>query len=430
MPRWYAAFSIRRVPPTSLLQQISTIVRRHDLGRWVPRVCFERGASGEYYFAMAIESENPGEPPRALDPLLQLSALSVPVHAPGRPRRLEVLTRADLQRFMTLDLEVTPYAPVLHAAELRRRPPADPFAVADEETVVSAEGDERSDRLLAWVSAYGSGSVDVFRAACAALDLSDPARLLRSLRLLGHAEQSPDGHHWSATPTTLVRVASVAERTFVLAGARDWELLAELDRLATVTRISQPTRGPACVRITGLTEGQVAELTAVEVAEDAALQLVSALPTFEEWRASLVRVRGVLPTLFDVYRLEGDRFVPVPFDHRTGFYELRPRSQTGEDASGRPYLVAYYDAETGEWLRGEWYALRYLTVAGTEEPFLYDVASRRVACLRERRLPEIHERALVLSSGLLPRLESGWLFYESVEPQVAELLLARLTPRP
>ncbi|HEX2094451.1 MAG TPA: hypothetical protein VHG28_18750 [Longimicrobiaceae bacterium] len=429
MPRWYAAFRIPGRPlPAQLLQQVTAIIQRQQLGRWVPRVCFERGARGEYYFGMAIESETPGEPPRELDPLLSISALSGALRQPGHPRRLQVLSRSELQR-MTVDMQVEGYVPVLRAAELQRRPHVDPFGHLDEEPGEERLADERYDRLLAWVSAYGIGSMDTFRSACAAIRVRSPSRFIRSLRLLGHLEQSADGRRWSAAPTTLIGMVAHTERVHVLCGARDEALLAHLAEHSTLMRVVQPDQGPCCIRLIGLSAESIQLLEGVEVIADAAARLATVLPTFEEWKGALVRLRGVVPALFDVRRLEGEAFIPAPFDGQSGFYELWPRTREDRQDPEHPHLVAYYDGDSREWLRGEWYGLRFLASAGHDVPFEYDAASKRVACLRGHRLPEIYERALVLSSGLLPRLENGWLIYDSVEPAVAERVLRRLTPR-
>jgi len=422
MPRWYALFQVRRCPPHLLLPQLAGIIKAQKLGRCVPRVCFERRAGrGEYYLGMAIESEVPGEPPREMERLLALPALLSPVRSPGGGQRLQALSRADLADFMGVDLAVEGYAAELRTASIERSATFDPFGPLSEQDAPLQ--DARPEKLLAWMSAYGEGLIDSFRAACAALQIVDPQRILRNLRLLGHAEQSADGRRWSISPTTCAGVRDGEGDAYVLCGARDSDLVARLREMLVVTELPQTGMGPPGLRI-AVRAGTTFDLAAVadiEVVPHAALRLAEALPTFSQWRRALTRLPGLEPSRYEFHRYVDGEFIRAPFEQRSGLYQLWHRA----DAAAAHHRTLYYDGEQDEWIRGEWYALRFLE-RDARVPFEYDETTRRVACRRDRRLPEIYERALVLASGRLPRAEGEWVIYGSVSPELSKVLGQRL----
>ena len=90
-------------------------------------------------------------------------------------------------------------------------------------------------------------------------------------------------------------------------------------------------------------------------------------------------------------------------------------------------LNLYFDAPTGQWLQGDWYGLRFLANYTQGIPLRAVFLGSKLAIPLEQRWPFIHEKSLVLLSGLLPmQMEQNWLIYQDVPVRTAESLCERL----
>lgn len=163
--------------------------------------------------------------------------------------------------------------------------------------------------------------------------------------------------------------------------------------------------------------------------EQPGLTLARLLPPLEGWKESLEPLQGIRPHNYLVKRFDGVAFSEVIFSGRTGLYELWPpdgRAARGADL--RPEYTLYYDEVRQQWLRADWYGLRFLAryEAGQSCPLRYRSTTNQLAVPSKWRWPEVYERALVLASGRLPSYRDGWLVYESIGAELAEELWAKL----
>jgi hypothetical protein len=446
MARWYAAFRCVGQPEV-ILTQIAQKVRNDDLGRFVPRVHFERGIHRhkrqEFYLCLAIDSPMPGQVPPQVEGLLALSCLAGPNRAAGRP--LQHFTRDQIQPFVGAGADVQDYARRIQRSQIVALPVEDPFgpmdgAATDPEDVADLVGrTARFDRLLLWLSAAGGGSMPTFQQACRTLGLVEPGletwQILRRLRLLGHLETSPDGARWSVAPTVLTCIAGAAD-TLVLCGARDEAMRTALRRAWRVEDIvQQDGGGPATVLIHGPIEMVMAAMreqgtTALPPPDCAAERLAELLPPIEGWIQALDQLHGIVPTLHDVRRFDGSDFVDVPFVGRAGLYELQlPEHQA--QAPTPPRYTLYYDASRDRWLRGDWYGLRYVArcADGGACEVEWDREAGRLSVPDGWRWPELYERALVLASGRLPARHGERLVYNAITPRLVDLFTPKLRLR-
>ncbi|GHG13556.1 hypothetical protein GCM10017783_26300 [Deinococcus piscis] len=143
------------------------------------------------------------------------------------------------------------------------------------------------------------------------------------------------------------------------------------------------------------------------------------MPTLTEYAQSLETLGGISPLGQSFCRWDGQTFHKVDKPTEKGLYEIT-------SASGRK-ITALLDG-VGIWRRGEWYGLHFLQLheKGLLLGAKYDEHTWQLALPADQRPPELHERALVLCSGLLPRSQGAWLFYSNVPPQVAESVAAAL----
>ncbi|MDP9368659.1 MAG: hypothetical protein M3Q03_10360 [Chloroflexota bacterium] len=209
MSRWYAGFRCYGKPDV-VINVVERIILRDNLGGVVPLVRIEKGVDRgqEFYLFLAIEGDQPGSVPDELGPLLDLQMLGD--RAEGH------FSLDDITSMAGPELTVYDYTcriPYLPPSEPGQEDPLgyDGHRVTGTTTDTILERTERHDRLLTWVSATGTGSIDLFRGAANVVGLGDrpgeARRILRRLRLLGHVEGSRDGARWSSAPPVLVRAA-------------------------------------------------------------------------------------------------------------------------------------------------------------------------------------------------------------------------------
>ncbi|PLS67699.1 MAG: hypothetical protein CV045_12105, partial [Cyanobacteria bacterium M5B4] len=67
--RWYMGFKqkTKKLKPQHLIEVISKQVQSRDLVQYLPLLRIEKNPKGEYYFFIAIESENIGNIPPKVD---------------------------------------------------------------------------------------------------------------------------------------------------------------------------------------------------------------------------------------------------------------------------------------------------------------------------------------------------------------------------
>ncbi len=320
---------------------------------------------------------------------------------------------------------------------------ADAVAVLQPEPMlaVSASGEplERQQRLLFWLSAAGQGSWDIFVRVSNQLGTSNnnatARRLFRRLVLLGHVESSPDGRSWSATPAALVQLAADSTRAF-WCGQRSDSLQRRLDQIWPMTAPEPQAGGEApprlLVSVGGVRDpGVVLKARGLPLRWEgtAAENLVRRLPSLDGWRESLLRVPLTPPDRprrwhAGAYRDEaGFRVVAGRPQGPTGLYRL----SYGDDKSS--FELSGFLTEKGEFLRGDWYGLRFLAAqqTGLSCPARWLMHQDRPILLvpLSRRWPLLYERALVLASGLLPIHDGDRLCYLDVPLDLVSTL-ARL----
>jgi hypothetical protein len=408
----------------------------------------EKGKRGRlFYLFLAIESAKAGEVPDTVrTTLLQLSALHNPVPGQGGIG-FHSFTLEDIRPMVGSEhkLEVYDYARLIPYISRKIQIQSDPFAHPDQVAPnTDAHGEDvllrshRHDRLLFWLSSAGKGSWQAFQNACCALGLEGrqnaPAHILRRLRLLGHMETTSDRSRWSVTPAVLVQ--SGDERSYFLCGQRDHVMLqAFRDGIGQeyIETIPQPNGvAPARISIHAPNEAdiivQFAQKHAIKFAGNAALRLAQILPALVEWKRTLDVLPHFSPYQYQPKRFSGTDFVDADFDQRiSGLYQFWSLKQHAS-ASNRPEYTLFYDAEHEQFLRGDWYGLRFLArqTRDTPCPIVYESASGKLAIPIDWRWPELYERALVLASGTLPTHHKEWLIYESIPPALLAALIPKL----
>lgn len=333
-------------------------------------------------------------------------------------------------------------------AEPSREPktndPGDPFARPSDawSAPPSASPEANADfaRLLYWISARGEGTWAQFRDAAQTLGVvqdRDGARsAMRRLILLGHVDQSDDGARWSASPPALVRFADGAGGGYV-AGARTPSFLSELERYGALTESPQEYyAGPPRIEPADAVsrDAAIAERLGIADAGIASERLADVLPNVDGWKDSLKAVEGIVPASYDVVeRWEGGEFRPCDtLSLRDGRY----RGESGmyrfiraNDATGRTPTL-FFDEPSQRFLRGDWYGLRFLSLAagGGLDAVQHSARDGALLIPESHRLPLIYERALTLASGLLPtRAENpNWLSYPLTPLSLAETLCGKL----
>lgn len=431
MPRWYAARKCKGTPDSEA-KQVAKLVEQNNLGRALPLIRIEKRPRKGFYMFLAIESETPGELPPELLRIQEHPVFKELMREDGRihPFRLE-----EAERWMSGEIDVQNYARRLTVHIPDPPAPVDPFAEPEhsgDEDGCLAERSQCWDRLLLWSSATGRGGLSAFRSATHALGLdadgSQTGSILRRLQLLGHLQRSADGQHWSTAPLVLTKTLGPDEQPgYVLCGERDGKILNALERIAPVIKTPQPRGdGPARVFL-ACDDGCLPEALPLPAGRlvqraEAGKRLSEVLPCLQGWKKTLASLPGVHPEMFDIRRFDGRDFVPATVVC-SGFYEFWPR-----ESAARPRQRLYYDADCGRWLSGEWYGLRYLAQleSGLRCEAQYHFSQSCLLLPAAWRPPELYERALVLCSGRLPRYENGWLLYDGVPADVANLLAAKL----
>ncbi|MDW8212769.1 MAG: hypothetical protein RMJ55_04380 [Roseiflexaceae bacterium] len=438
MPRWYKGFRCGGIKPQNLVDRIAKYVQQYDIGHLVPVVRVEKRAGrGDYYVFLAIESPVIGQIPEPVQPMLrQPNLLGQALDQP--------FTFADIRRMVGAEHSVHDYVrliPYIRPAPLSASDPFEEGDTAAEEAVTSDEIAARTrqyDRLLAWLSATGSGSWQAFQQTWQKIlgGKDTPSQALRRLRLLGHIETSADRKRWAVAPSVVFPITS-GERAgqWVLCGRRDARLLEHFRQKVNIEFVPQDRGdGPATVYLHARDPKHMATICEpierlVYQDKQAGLMLARLLPPLDRWKESLESLQGIRPHAYWVKAFNGTTFTEVSFSGKSGLYELWSLdNHAAGRADLRPEYTLYYDEVRQQWLRADWYGLRFLAryEAGQSCPVQYSSTTHRLAAPFDWRWPEIYERALVLASGRLPSYQSGWLIYESISAELVDELRDKL----
>ncbi len=252
----------------------------------------------------------------------------------------------------------------------------------------------------------------------------------RGLVSLGHLDVELDSHlrprGWSISPPVLVASSTGA----FLAGWRSPELLFALGQVAHALggRVEWTAQadGPSRIGLLGVDESDLENVVvllsenvggfSVEVASNAPSQLAGALPSLQALRGGLPIVAPT-PLGQRLERLDVDslRWVAASGSFRPGAYRTVHLPRVVMHSDGRDVRLA--EARLAKWL-----------AAGRAPLLAHDRERQRAICHMGTEPPWLYERALVLSSGLLPTPVEGHLVeYSNVDRDVASTVAALLS---
>ncbi|KZL51180.1 hypothetical protein A2T98_03650 [Nodularia spumigena CENA596] len=422
--RWYTGFSYRG-NPQEMIKQISEQVQRHNLSKSIPLLRVEKNPKPRkpFYFFLAIESHQLGEiPPEVKTSLLQLSFFQVPV--PGK----NIFSYEQIKSMVGVAHDVYSYTTNIPYKPQVKITADNPFELTPLQCIHHTDWvqpSEESHRLLYWLSTLGSGTWETFRKSCHTLQLEEPKRILRRLRLLGHLETSANGSKWSIAPTTIVKIES-EKPEFILCGQRNIKLINQLQASGIIADITYQPRGeaPPCLHLVVDNPDIITNKLPIINAGEASRKLADILPEIKTWRQNLTSLE-LVPSMQQWKKFNGDskenKFEVCGTPHETGMYQMC-------DENLSPRYTLFYNQETNTWHQGDWYGLRFLALQsqGIACHAYCDVDTRKLAIPINQRWPEIYERALVLASGKLPTYQNSWLIYENICEEVGYLLSEKL----
>lgn len=433
--RWYMGFKQRTggrgYNPSRLVEVITNQVHRHNLSQYIPLLRIEKNPRGEYYFFLAIESEVQGEIPR---PIVDSKFLDLPLFNSAATKKGNIFILEEIKQMVGVSHEVYDYTNPIPYCSQPRTTPESPLALAESTNIqdidekVIRKLSERHEYLLYWLSASGSGTWQSFKKICEVLELPEPKRILRRLKLLGHLTISENGSKWDVKPPSLLLLQSdlgTGDRTYLLHGQRSHPFLNKLQEFGKIRKELQPRgQSPYCIYLT--VSGEITPQNFQEKLKTYGYSIILSnlpkIPSFHEWRNSLPRVQGVPTYKYKVKQFDGREFVDCAFQNQTGFYQF----YTQEDQ--KPVCSFFYDESNDSWLQGDWYGLRFLAILsmGIQPAIYYNKAQKTLSILFSERLPEVYETCLVMQSGSLPTYAKGYLIYSHIPEEIARELSENL----
>lgn len=428
--RWYKGFSYKG-NPKELVKQISEQVQRNNLGKFIPLLRVEKGAKPrkQFYFFLAVEGRQKGEVPTEVQStLLNLSFFQYPIK--GSP----AFTYEQIKPMVGVAHDIYDYTNPIPYQPVQEIDYDNPFNFINLSSINHLSPDVevlsgRYEQLLYWLSALGCGTWESFKKACEVLQLKEPKRILRRLKLLGHIESSLDGKQWSVAPPALVIINSQPTfQEFAFCGQRCISFLTNLQEYAEVIRLNQVTgNAPPCIRLKVEESNPITKQLFIINAGNVSNQLAEILPDLRGWQQSLKSIPGIVPSLYGWKQFDGNDFVERTFQNETGMYQMWD-IKCGDFSR----MTLFYEAATDTWQQGDWYGLRFLALHYSDCSLIahYDATTARLAIPFSQRWPELYERALVLASGLLPtyhKIEQHlWLIYENIPENLVEKLTKKL----
>lgn len=297
--------------------------------------------------------------------------------------------------------------------------------------------------LLTWLSARGAGTWSRYRAAVDELQLADHEnsseedlaenvpdgkslplhlRLRLNLERLGHAEffrkDFPSG--WRVVPPTLACNDHDGGVVGILCGARSDELMARIRAAARIDRleIREQLECPDRVLIGSNNHSRMKDLAqrvGIRLQWDAAQALLASLPAVDDWQ---MRRRAELPFGSD---WEVDRFSTSTLGWRDASADEARAASLGLYRFRTRRMPEYYLMMKGNSYRVSVQVGKYMMLNSKRRRHLvsYMAASKILSMPISCRPPPLIDRALTLSSGLIPGIENGQLRYQGVSPEVA-----------
>ncbi len=297
----------------------------------------------------------------------------------------------------------------------------------------------RYDELIFWLSAMGEGSWDSFVNVCRTLQLISNTKqasyIFRRLVLLGYVERSENGSRWCVCPPTIVHKPIDSDYVY-LCGQRVPSLLEDFSSLTIVESPQPEVNGPPRIEIrsdiTTLCEsiGKKKHFC-LQDAGVASLKLAEVLPHLRDWISSLPHLVRLNTSNYEIKRWDGEKYLTcTTLYERNGYYYGDSGLYRLTKECDASILELYFDANQQRWLKGDWYGLNFIAslAAGVDSKVIINTDACTLAIRTKSRWPFIYERALVLASGLLPnaRTEPGWLIYQGVSIELAQILTDKL----
>ena len=288
------------------------------------------------------------------------------------------------------------------------------------------------DQILDALVVCGAGSWQAFRRL---IDHSEterykPDEALRNLRSLGHLDvelehRTARPRRWSVPPAALAQPSRTQARAF-LTGRRDPRLLERLQTEAAAlgaevnatARDGQPVRWEVKAEHSGILS-QVAAAAALPLHSDVPRRLLERLPTVRAVWAQQPELHLPADAKLERFTPASNRWLPFP-EHTllAGAYRFE----------GRQTLHGIY--ADGGWRECGGLFAKYAGAAVTGDNIMhYEAETQEFSCKFGARPPGLYERALILCSGELPRIEDGRMVYREVPTEAAAWLIAKLGPQ-
>lgn len=443
MRTWYLVGQVTKRPELPAL--IREAARRLGCLPDLESIRFERGWSRQrngqgVYCGIGFadtrpeETPDPPEPPFDADTLVETLRISLVQKGNIKrsilpPELAEPFTQESLMSGET----------VIHVV---RTPPPDPEEIDSARELAHSVANEsidtvteRYDRLLAWLSCTVTGTWGQFVDATKSLgvlNFAKPGDVLVRLMLLGHIEIEADGRRWSVNPPMLCEATS---GDWFLCGQRDSGILGQLHSRAAASISVQPHGAGPCQIAVAAKDRIDAEMlfkesgSVVHAVENTGTRIAESLPSGEEW---IEGVKGnVHPNLADSLvqriRIDSGDLTPVrPAGGASGGLTVPEGVYVVTTEQGRGRSFRAYCHEDGSWTRCDWYGMAYLEQRRNGRLNAY-LADGGIVLPSDGSWPRVYERALVLSSGLLPvHVPARGRLFTTHNLSVPQILAAKL----
>jgi hypothetical protein len=450
--RYYLGFCYKG-DAQKLIEVISQQINEYDLSKLIPLLRVEKkdrqNKRGEFYFFLAIDKvDNPQFEKKYQD--FKDKILVLPYFHRQAVKGLSQFTYEQIKPMVGNAHDVLDYTnPIPYQKNQEKDIESNPFTFDFTPAYLLDKSEEKKyQNLLYWLSAIGSCSWQLFKQTCEFLNLENPQRIIRRLKLLGHLEMLDDGKKCFINPPIIIKILSnLEEKKFILCGQRNQKLISILTNYGEIIYSSQPLKNaPYTIEIKFNDSLEVKNIiqeiktryNLVIYYSDLTICQLENLLNFEQWFENLLTVQGIIPSLYDWKYLVNNDFIDCLNPDQTGMYQMFKYNQEKSLDSinswdKKPILTLFYDRDKQCFKQGDWYGLRFLTLKKNNEHILlkYDVHNRRLAIPYSQRLPELYERFLVLAGGILPSYsktedDNIWLIYENISLELLQTLANKL----
>jgi len=412
--------------PDQVLQKVKATIQRLDLAELMPVIKIEKKAKREFYIFLAVETEEEYILPDMIKQAIKFAGVTNEIW----PLPIEEIKKMTAN----LDIDTHGFNELHYISQWKNEDFSfDDFELSETESFEHARNDpelgKRYNRLLYWLSSVGEGAWPVFARACFVLGLVDDVkkarRVFRKLRLLGHVECTPDGLRWKVCPSVLV--LSPSSDFYFLCGQRTPKLEEFLSMEYDVDYIDQPAYdGPSVIRVKQyevILEKQNLEAKKVYLTDATSLMLADILPDLAGWKELLPFVDRLDINNYSLEKWENDRYYQCDnFYYNEGRYEGQPGLYRLTQNAGNYSLNLYFDYSKQRWLKGDWYGLRFLDICNcSQKPKVFYNKNKLYLSMRQnQRWPMVYEKAIVLSSGLLPEIntQNNLIIYRDINGEV------------